>query len=472
MKKIIIFLISIAVIFLLPFKNVHAQSQTFYQAEYISSIYLHKTTSNNISYFSQGRIIRNKATKEIAYCIEPTVYFEDNQIYEETTYLPQFTPEQIQDMTIITHFGFGYPGHEDPKWYPITQAIIWEVADPTMNYHITTSKDPNTYHMYTKELEELRTLVKNYKKSTSLKDQTYTIIEGSSLTLTDKNNELSNFSSSENIEIKENTLTINNPQLGTHKITLEKERKLYNRHPLFYISNNSQNVMNVGDPIKMQENFTLKVVSSELEIKKIDSDTQNFYPQGDASLINSIFGIYRNDDTLLQEVTLSNTSLKIKNLPFGSYYIQEIKPGLGYKLNPEKYHFTIHENNLNNSIIIPNNVIKGKLIIKKEYGTDNDFKPEKNISFNIYHNDKLLKTITTNNQGVAEIELPYGKYKLTQLTSTEGYNKIEPIEFEITSDKELLYNLKNYKIDVPNTKHTSLIEKIIDFIKKLLCGKD
>lgn len=471
MKKIIIFLISFLVILLLPFKNVHAKTQSFYQGEYIPNIFIHKMTTTNLSYFSQARFIRKSGTNEIAYCIEPTIYFEDGNIYEESDYIPQFTKEQLQDMTLITHFGYGYPGHTDPKWYPITQSLIWEIADPSMTYHMTTTKDPNTTKLYNAELNEIKNLVNNYKKTTSLKDKTYTIVTGSTLTLTDENNVLSNYTSKDNVEIKDNTIKINYPQPGLYTILLEKEHKLYNRHPLFYTCSNSQNVMDIGDPIKQEETFKIKVINSEIEIIKFDEETQEFFPQGDSSLIGATFGIYKNNNTLIQQITLTNTSIKIKNLPLGSYYIQEIKPGIGYELNTKKYHFTIRDIYPNIQVKIPNKVIKGKLIIKKEYGTDNNFKPEQNISFNIYHKDKLIKTITTNELGLAEIELPYGKYKIKQLTSTEGYKKIEPVEFEITSNKELTYNFKDYKIDVPNTKTISLIEKILSILKKLLCGK-
>ena len=41
-------------------------------------------------------------------------------------------------------------------------------------------------------------------------------------------------------------------------------------------------------------------------------------------------------------------------------------------------------------------VIKGKIIIKKEYGIKNNFKPEPNISFNIYNQKEQLKDIIGN----------------------------------------------------------------------------
>lgn len=471
MKKII-FLISLIVISLLSLKNVTAKTQEFYQGEYINNIFIHKTTQNNSNYYGQARFIRKVDTNEIAYCIEPTVYFQDGFIYEENSTLPHLTSDQILDMTLISHFGYGYANHTDPKWYPITQTLIWEIADPSMKYHMTTSKNPYTNHLYTTELEEIRNLVRNYKKSTSLNNKTFTIVEGETLTLTDTNQVLTNYTSKDNITIKNNTITINNLKVGTHTITLEKEHNLYNRHPLFYTNKNSQDVMDVGDPTKLEEKFNVKVINTELKITKVDSETKEEVPQGDASLTGAIFAIYKNDNTFVQEFTLDNTTTIIKNLPIGAYYFKEIKAGSGYQLNNQKYHFTMRENSHILKYTVSNQVIKGKLIIHKEYGTDNNFHPEANISFNIYHNNKLIKTITTNEEGFAEIDLPYGKYKLVQLTTTEGYQKIEPIEFEIATTKEIIFTLKDYKIDVPNTKTISFIERLIIIIKNILCGKN
>ena len=121
-------------------------------------------------------------------------------------------------------------------------------------------------------------------------------------------------------------------------------------------------------------------------------------------------------------------------------------------------------------VIIKNKVIKTKLTIKKEYGTENNFKPEKNISFNIFYENELIKTIITNEKGIAEIELPYGKYKIYQLTTTEGYEKIKPIEIEINNKEEIKLNLKDYKINVPNTK-TNFFKQIILKIINTICGK-
>lgn len=470
MKKIIIFLIVLTTS-LFSCIQVTAKTQGFYQGEYISNIYFQKQKSNGVVLYSQARFIRKNSTNEIAYCIEPFEYFKDGYIYEGTQTPLNFTPQQIQDMTLISHFGYGYEGHTEAKWYAITQVLIWEVANTSMQYYITPTKNYKDTHLFNEELEELRQQVANYKKETSFNNQTYTIVEGETFSQQDQNNALTNYTSPNNIQLENNTIKVPNLKKGTYSFTLEKEHNLYNKHPLFYTHNETQDVMEIGDPVKIMEIFTINVINTTVKLTKVDSETNKELPQGNASLIDSTFALYKKDNTLIKTLTLTNTTEVIKNLPLGEYYIKEVKPGLGYELNPNTYNFTIDETTPEIALKIPNKVIKGKLSIKKEYGTTDNFLPEQNISFNIYKDDELIQTIITNDQGIAEITLPYGKYKLTQLTTTEGYKKIEPIYFEITSNETIYYNLKDYKIDVPNTKTTSIFSKILLFIKQLLCGK-
>ena len=58
--------------------------------------------------------------------------------------------------------------------------------------------------------------------------------------------------------------------------------------------------------------------------------------------------------------------------------------------------------------------------------------------------NKLVKTIKTNNEGEAEIILPYGTYTIKQLTTTEGYEYADDYNFKISEDgqeiKEVISN--------------------------------
>lgn len=199
-------------------------------------------------------------------------------------------------------------------------------------------------------------------------------------------------------------------------------------------------------------NIEIEVVKTKLNINKIDYDTKNIYPQGEASLNNATIGIYDEKMTYIKEYLVENNQIIIENLNFGKYYLKEIKPGIGYNLNTNIYEININKNNINQTLNIENKVIKKKIIIKKKYGELNNLNNEPNIQFKIYDKNKnMIKIIETNKQGVAEIELPYGKYTIIQLNTTTGYQKIEPFNIEIKNNEDEIIELTDYKIKVPNT---------------------
>ena len=85
-------------------------------------------------------------------------------------------------------------------------------------------------------------------------------------------------------------------------------------------------------------------------------------------------------------------------------------------------------------------------------------KAEANVSFEIYDGKlKYIDTITTDENGIAKITLPYGSYTIHQITTTEGYTKVEPFYVFIESmDKEYFYHIydyeeNTYEVEVPNT---------------------
>ena len=142
--------------------------------------------------------------------------------------------------------------------------------------------------------------------------------------------------------------------------------------------------------------------------------------------------------------------------------ITETTPGTGYLLDPNTYEINITEDNSKISLVLENKVIDKKIIIEKKYGEENILKSEKNINFEIYDsNNKIIKTITTDSLGIAKITLPFGKYKIIQINSTEGYQKVDPIEINVDNTLPESIELKDLKIPVPDTHTEDILLLII-----------
>ena len=104
----------------------------------------------------------------------------------------------------------------------------------------------------------------------------------------------------------------------------------------------------------------------------------------------------------------------------------------------------------NNGEIIKSNITDEKIkSLIKIHKTDENDKPLSGVKIGIYDLDnKLVKTIITNEEGIAEIELEYGKYYYKEIETLESFvlNK-EQFNFEVKKDGEILeYNLVNKKI--------------------------
>ena len=224
----------------------------------------------------------------------------------------------------------------------------------------------------------------------------------------------------------------------------------------------------MGYPEPIKQSITVNIQETKISIKKIDKDTKTNNPQPNTSLTGAVFELYK-DNKLLKEIDLNKTEIELKDLDYGNYYIKEKTPGTGYQLNTNTYKFNITKEKPTAEITIENEVIKKEIEITKLYGTDNNFKPEENINFNIYDEDNnLIKTIITDKDGKASITLHYGKYIIKQMTTTEGFEKIQPIELDIKDTKKEEFTLKDYKIPVPDTyNNLNIFELIWQKLKSL-----
>ena len=342
--------------------------------------------------------------------------------------------------------------------------MIWKES-ANGDYYFTDTLNGNRITRFENEINEINNLINDYYKIPNINNN-YTIISSNDLTIEDNN--LNNFKIvGDNAVLEDNKITINPIKEGTYTYTLIKEDNTYNKPYIFYQSSNSQDLIETGNIKSININFTVDVIKTEIELTKIDKDSKSILPKGEASLDGAIYSLYDENNNLTKNLEIINNQAIINNIPFGKYYLKETKSGTGYLLDTNIYEIVISKEKSKHQVIVENKVIEKTITIEKKYGDTNILIGEKNISFEIYnYNYERISTITTNDLGIAEITLPYGKYTFKQINTTDGYSMVEDFTISIDNTDNELIELKDLKIEVPNTSTNSYL--LIEILKFLL----
>ena len=418
---------------------IDVKALSFKGGDVIKNVFVLKVKENGEKEYKKGQFIID-GEGDYVYCLEPFVKVNNNSLYNK--YTNNFaknlglSDELWEKINLISYYGYQYKddthNHMDPKWYYITQMLIWQNVSPKARFYFTdTFKGNVNSTLFVNEIKEIYNLVNNHYKIPEF-DVPDTYI-GDTLSIIDRNGVLKNFAGSKNVKINGNILAIEISDLS-NKFTLKKGT---NNKAFIFVSSDSQNVLKGKMDVPVIANYDIKglELKGNIKIKKygeaIDGDK--------ISLEGVLFALFDENKNYIKETTTDKDGKAIfNNLSKGKYFIKEVSNDGKFVLDDNYYEVTLKVNE-NNRIIdvfleLENKLKRGNLKIKK---IDFDTKiPIKDTEFIIMKDEKIIYQGRTNVDGIIELnDLVYGIYKIKEVMASNGYLLNEMI-YEVNIDDE------------------------------------
>ncbi len=371
-----------------------------------------------------------------AYCIEPGIGVKSLE-YKEMKELP-LDKETINKIKLYSYYGYNYKDHKTLKYRMATQALIWEEISKQTTSFYTKQYGYGEYINIDEERKNINELVNKHYLKPSFQNIKIKEFKETKVELIDENNVLSEF------EVIKGNAKINNNKLllevKENEIITLKRKKYDNKVSIFYEGKDTKTqamaILTLDDLDEI--NINVEKIEGKIKIIKKSNKESKYNIDG------ALYGIYNLENELMKKIEIKK-GVASTNIDNGKYYIKEIKAPLGYTIDENKYYFEINKENIEKEIEVIDDVIESEIIIHKVYG--NEKINEENVIFEIYENDNLLKTVTTNKEGYIKILLSFGTYKFKQITTKEGYIKVDDFIVNIDgSKKEILYELVDEEI--------------------------
>ncbi len=419
--------------------------------------YRHGGTSHAFS----GPFTYYSVNGKTTYCIEPGVDIIKEANLKETSGFSEspYDEEKNEKIQLIGYYGYDYPGHQTLKYRMATQALIWEtVGDQVVEFWTEPSGAGTKYNIET-EKENINKLVSEHNKVPSFSNSTKEIIIGESATFTDNNKVLDNFEVIPNKDVEtdtsNNVLTVT-PK-GQGEFTIQLVKKSYTKDPttIFVgIDEVTQKMAYFGYYNPLTISVKVNVKGIKVQLSKFDQGGTKT-PRGDGTLEGAVYGVYKEDNTKIKEVTTGANGIVYFDLPtLGNYYVKEIKASRGYLVDSRKFSFTVQSSNLNPLVRVYESPIQKYIELYKYLsdGKTGEISPEENITFEFYLKSKmtLASTQKTDSKGHLKVLLPYGVYIVKQKDVVPGYEKVPDFEININENSpetitKILTNMKEVK---------------------------
>lgn len=441
----------------------------------------------------------------ICYCIEPGVSqqpgdsltkkgedFWDNY---PAAYNKTISPENIK-LLIGRIFQYGYTGPISVSWRSqndggdklanavATQLLIWEtvVGERDADFNKIGTNGKNAIAEQVSAKHPLYSQIMSYYSSIASSVQRHSRIpsflsktaagaqsaslewngEAYTVTLTDKNGVLSDYSFSSSdpdikFSVKGNELTVSTTKTLNEPVTITAEKSNSRRSgvitwtdgvygPNGKLQDTVTYAQAVADPIKGHLN--IKTAYGEIHGLKKDEDG--------IGLAGALIGLFRADCTefttenaILTATSAEDGSFSFARVPYGNWIVREIEAPTGFVLSEKTYPVTVDADGAVIEVEIENTRICGTVQLTK---TDRDYPDNKltGAEFTVYRDsngnreldadDEQLGTLTEAGIGVYEMsDLLYGGYFVKETKAPEGfYLDDNAYYFEITEDGKIV----------------------------------
>ena len=488
MKKIKIIL-SILLIGIVSFFNANMKvnaysSQETFSSRILTGQYIKKLHSDGSGkYKSIGMLTRN-SDGHFVYCVQPWMDLDEGGTYNANSSGQAeklgVSGDTWRRISLIAYYGYGYPGHSDERWYGITQLMIWKTVDPSGNFFFTYTANGATDYRYDWMRDEIENLINNHYVEPRFNNTNLTLNLGESITLTDSNGVLNNFTLSKNnnnisANKSGNNLTITANSVGSSKITLTKNlsNEGTDNTTVLYDYLDKQKTISRGYVDPVDTDININVIGGKIRIKKVDSETKQITAQGNASMIGAVYEIYDSNNNKVDTITIGSDSTAItKALSRGTYKIVEKSSGNhGYKVNPATYNVTISESKTYD-VQVEDEVVKAKIKIYKYDSKTKQCNAQGEATLVgakydvINSKGNRVDTLTIGNDCTATSKLlPYDRYTIKEINNPVGYNIdtntytvniVNETQVDLTVyDNVIQGKVKIYKKDADNNNTTA-----------------
>jgi hypothetical protein len=305
MKKIILLLLSFLFI-----ENIKAYDLTesfYYNDEKVENMWITKVNEKE-TLSGLPFLLKRKSDNDFVYCLQPFVMLKQEENYHGYFDINEkflISSEDLERIRLLAHFGYKYKGHEDIKWYGITQYLIWKTVDNEADIYFTDTRYGNRINVYQNEIKEIELLISEYLKLIEFNNKKMVF------------NNIDDFIEWKDTNIFLNSISADNKQNIIVPNTTSNEKEI------FFYHENGQNVYLKGYLEISNITFEIEFIK-EIIIRK-------WYGSGKYELEQGAkFEIYK-DNELIDTVETDEYGIAYLSLPYGIYNIIQVKGIDGYR---------------------------------------------------------------------------------------------------------------------------------------------